>query len=224
MTSPFDRYLAPTYGSPKSPYSTPNGGKTTAPQAMARSSSHDPHRVLGYFDIPSRSAPSSPQMSSYLPYSPISRSSSPGRDIRKSREYTHSRSASGSEFDEALVGFSLTPNWLKMAMEQDQLPSAAPNAYNTRPKPYSPLSSPNSDLNPSAQNTPATPRTPQLNLEIPKPKELGSGAPLKRRGSKPNRQADEDRRYWDEEEDDGYFGEMEEEGEEDLEEAYRSIY
>lgn len=110
-----------------------------------------------------------------------------------------------------------------MAMEQDQLPSSTTNTNNTRPKPYSPLSSPNSDLNPSAQNTPDTPRTPHLNLDIPKSKELISSAPLKRRGSKPNRTVDEDRQYWDEEEDDGYFGEMEE-GEEDLEEAYRSIY
>jgi hypothetical protein len=223
MTSPFDRYLAPAYASPKSPYQVPNIGRSAAPQPMARSSSHDPHRALGYFDIPSRSAPSSPQMS-YLPYSPVSRSSSPARDIRKSREYAHSHSASGSDLDDALVGFSLTPNWLKMAVEQDQLPSSTPNTYHRQSKPYSPLSSPNSEISTSAQNTPAIPRTPQLNLEIPKPKEVISNAPLKSRGSKPNRQADEDRRYWDEEEDDGYFGEMEEEGEEDLEEAYRSIY
>jgi hypothetical protein len=221
MTSPRDRYLAPAYGSPKSPYQTPNSAKSPTPQTMARSSSYDPHRVLGYFDIPSRSAPSSPQMS-YLPYSPISRSSSPARDTRRSREYTHSHS--GSDFDDALVGFSLAPNWLKLAMEQDQLPSAHDSSITGRRSPYSPLSSPNSNTNTSAQNTPVTPRTPQLNLEIPNPKGLASGPQIIRRGSKPNRQIDEDRQYWEEEEDDGYFGEMEEEGEEDLEEAYRSIH
>jgi len=121
------------------------------------------------------------------------------------------------------VGFSLTPNWLKMAMEQEQSPSSAANAITSRPKPYSPLSSPNSVLSTSAQDTPTTPRTPHLNLEIPKTKELETSPQLKRRGSKPNRQVDEDRQYWEEEEDDGYFGEMEEETE-DLEEAYRSIY
>lgn len=186
---------------------------------MARSSSYDPHRVLGYFDIPSRSAPSSPQMS-YLPYSPVSRGSSPARDVRKSKEHTHSHS--GSDFDDTLVGFSLAPNWLKLAMEQDQLPSSS--APNSRTKPYSPVSSPNSNLSTSPQNTLATPQTPHLNVDIPNPKGLVSSPQFTRRGSKPNRQADEDRKYWEEEEDDGYFGEMEEEGEEDLEEAYRSIY
>src|SRR5579859_2989166 len=220
MTSPRDRYLAPSYPSPKSPYQTPNNiVKGATPQAMARSSSYDPHRVLGYFDMPSRSAPSSPQMS-YLPYSPVSRSSSPARDTRKSREYTHSHS--GSDFDDTLMGFSLTPNWLKMAMEQDQLPSSLAN--NSRTKPSSPISSPNSNPSISDQSTPITPRTPHLNVDIPKPKELDQSPQFTRRGSKHNRQAEEDRRYWEEEEDDGYFGEMEEEGEEDMEEAYRSIY
>jgi len=65
-----------------------------------------------------------------------------------------------------------------------------------------------------------------LHLEFPAPEELASasGPQIERRASKPNGQADEDRRYWEDEDDDGYFGEMEEEGEEDLEEAYRSIY
>ena len=224
MTSPRDRYLTAAYGSPKSPYQTPNGSKGITPQTMARSNSHEPHRVLGYFDIPSRSAPSSPQMS-YLPYSPISRSSSPARDARKSKEYTYSHS--GSDFDDTLVGFSLAPNWLKLAMEQDQLPSAsANNSSMPRRNPYTPpLSSPNSNVSTSAQSSPVTRRTPQLTLEFPAPEELASaaGPQIKRRASKPNGQADEDRRYW-EDEDDGYFGEMEEEGEEDLEEAYRSIY
>src|ERR1700721_1281865 len=114
MSNPQDRYLTPAYGSPKSPYQSPIAVKSATPQTMARSSSYDPHRVLGYFDIPSRSAPSSPQTTS-LPYSPVSRSSSPFRDTRRSREFNHSHS--GSDFEDALVGFSLVPNWLKIAME-----------------------------------------------------------------------------------------------------------
>jgi hypothetical protein len=64
--------------------------------------------------------------------------------------------------------------------------------------------------------TPRTPQTPQLNLSIPRTKEQESNQTQ----LKPE---DEDRRYW-EEEDEGYFGEMEEdEQDEDLEEAYRSV-
>jgi len=64
--------------------------------------------------------------------------------------------------------------------------------------------------------TPVTPRTPQLALTIPRSEDQ----PAKETQIKPE---EEDRRYW-EEEDEGYFGEMEEdEQDEDLEEAYRSV-
>jgi hypothetical protein len=186
---------------------------------MSRSASSDPHRVLGYFDLPSRSAPSSPQ-TSYLPYnSPASRSSSPARDPRRSRDFNYSHS--GSDLEDALVGFSLVPNWLKMAMEQDQNPNASSSAQksttaNRRPYKYSPLNSPDSLLTSSNDVTPVTPRTPQLALTIPRSEDQ----PAKETQIKAE---DEDRRYW-EEEDEGYFGEMEEdEQDEDLEEAYRSV-
>jgi hypothetical protein len=221
MNNPHDRYLTPAYASPKSPYQSPTFAKS-APQTMSRSSSYDPHRVLGYFDLPSRSAPSSPQ-TSYLPYSPISRGSSPARDSRRSREYNHSHS--GSDFEDALVGFSLVPNWLKIAMEQEQ-PSSKSSTLRTAlpPKPtYSPLDSPNSTTTstPSSDSMPVTSVTPQLNLAIPQTGDLTSS---KRRNSKPTRaEDDDDRRYWElEEEDEGYWGEMEQDQEADLEETYRS--
>src|SRR5271169_5584265 len=128
MSNTQDRYLTPGFASPKSPYQVPN--VTAKPTNMARSTSYDPHRALGYFDIPSRSAPSSPQTSS-LPYSPVSRSSSPARDIRRSRDFNHSHS--GSDLEDALVGFSLVPNWLKMAMEQDQNSTSKTKSSTNRP-------------------------------------------------------------------------------------------
>ena len=216
MNNPHDRYLTPAYASPKSPTFA-----KSLPQTMSRSSSYDPHRVLGYFDLPSRSAPSSPQ-TSYLPYSPISRGSSPARDSRRSREYNHSHS--GSDFEDALVGFSLVPNWLKIAMEQDQ-PSSKSSTLRPvlPPKPiYSPLDSPNSTTStPSSDTMPVTSVTPQLNLAIPQTGDLMSS---KRRNSKPARaEDDDDRRYWElEEEDEGYWGEMEQDEEANLEETYRS--
>lgn len=221
MNNPNDRYLTPTYGSPKSPFTSPTIANTS-PLAMTRSASYDPHRVLGYFDIPSRSAPSSPQ-ASYIPYSPISRGPSPARDSRKSREYNYSNH-SGSDFEDALVGFSLVPNWLKTAMEQDQPTKKSSTLRPTLPpktSSASSLNSPNSITTmstPSTEATPVTPRTPQLNLAIPQADNFNSP---KRRNSKPTQAEDEDRRYWEEEEDEGYWGEMEQD-EEDLEEEYRS--
>src|SRR5437762_12164785 len=96
-----DRYLSPGYASPKSPYQTPIIAKNAIPTGMTRSSSYDPHRVLGYFDLPNRSAPSSPQTTS-IPFSPVSRSPSPARDARRSREFNHSHS--GSDLEDAQIG------------------------------------------------------------------------------------------------------------------------
>jgi len=67
----------------------------------------------------------------------------------------------------------------------------------------------------SNEVTPITPRTPQLNLTIPRSKdEAATETQIK--------PEEEDRRYW-EEEDEGYFGELDEDEDEDLEEAYRSV-
>src|SRR5271169_3346472 len=202
MSNTQDRYLTPGFASPKSPYQVPN--VTAKPTNMARSTSYDPHRALGYFDIPSRSAPSSPQTTS-IPFSPVSRSSSPARDGRRSREFNYSHS--GSDLEDALVGFSLVPNWLKMAMEQDQNPNASSSAQKStaagrRPHKYSPLNSPDSLMGSSNEVTPATARTPQLALTITRSKDQTA----KETQIKPE---DEDQRYW-KEEDEGYFGEMEE--------------
>jgi hypothetical protein len=71
--------------------------------------------------------------------------------------------------------------------------------------------------------SPLTPRTPQLNVTIPKSNELLS-QPSQTKSTSPKIELeDEDRQYW-EEEDEGYWGEMEEEDEEkdDLEETYRN--
>jgi len=223
MSNNHDRYLTPAgYASPRSPYQIPNVTKVAAPTNinMTRSSSYDPHRVLGYFDIPSRSVPSSPQTSS-LPFSP-SRSSSPARDIRKSRELNPSHS--GSDLEDALVGFSLVPNWLKVAMEQDHNTnnsSTGQKSSEHRPHRYSPLNSPDSLMTTSNETSPATPRTPQLNLTIPKSKDHVSSP----QDNEEKMAADEaeDQRYW-AEEDEGYWGEMEEyERDEELEECYRSV-
>jgi len=159
------QYLSPTYGSPKQSYSPVARAASPIPITRNRSSSN-PHRVLGYFDIPTRSAPSSP-------YTPRSRSSSPAP--RSSKEFN-----AGSQLDDALVGFSLVPNWLKLAMEQDQK-IRSPESITS-----SPLSS--------------APRTPNLNITISK----GAQTP-----------EEEDRRYWDAE-DEEYWAEMDNE---DLEEA-----
>src|SRR5271167_4217621 len=126
-----DRYLSPGFTSPKSPYQTPIIAKNAIPTGMTRSSSYDPHRVLGYFDLANRSAPSSPQTTS-IPLSPGSRSSSPARDVRRSREFNHSHS--GSDLEDALVGFSLVPNWLKLAMEQDQNTTSTKKSSTNQPR------------------------------------------------------------------------------------------
>jgi len=208
-----DRYLSPGYTSPKSLYQTPIIAKNAIPTAMKRSSSYDPHRVLGYFDLPNRSAPSSPQTTS-VPFSPISRSSSPARDARRSRGFSHSHS--GSDLEDALVGFSLVPNWLKMAMEQDQNTTAQQKSSANQSNRYSPLNSPDSLLSTSNDASPLTPRTPQLNVAIPNTKQLESS-----NENNESKTEDEDQRYWDDE-DDGYWGEMEED-DQDLEETYRSV-
>src|SRR5271155_5434947 len=145
MSNPNERYLLPAYASPRSPQQSTFPPKAT-PTNMSRSASSDPHRVLGYFDIPSRSAPSSPQ-TSYVPYSPISRGSSPARDVRRSREFT---SHSGSDLEDALVGFSLVPNWLKVAMDQDK----NPNSPTQKTASHSPLNSPDSLLTTSTEQSP----------------------------------------------------------------------
>lgn len=215
-----DRYLIPGHASPKNPYQLPIIGKST-PTAlpMGRSSSYDPHRVLGYFDIQNRSAPSSPQTSN-LPYSPTSRSASPARDALRSRDFSH-QYHSGSDFEDALVGFNLVPNWLKMAMEQDQPIMAGVKSTQIRQHPQSPLSplSPVNSALPSSNNTtPVTPHSQQLNVTIPQNKAVKTLVSQNIIGL--SRTEEEDRRYW--EEDDGYWGEMEED-DEDLEEAYRSV-
>ena len=209
-----DRYLSPGYTSPKSPYQTPIVTKNAIPIGMTRSSSYDPHRVLGYFDLPNRSAPSSPQTTS-IPFSPVSRNSSPARDVRRSREFNYSHS--GSDLDDALVGFSLVPNWLKLAMEQDQNSTAQQKSNAHRPNRYSPLNSPDSLMTSSNDVSPVTPRTPQLNVAIPNTKEHPSS-----NQNNESKKQDEDQRYW-EEEDEGYFGEMDDEQDDDLEETYRSV-
>src|ERR1700736_492309 len=99
MNSANDRYLSPASASPKSSYQIPAIPRVASPPAMARATSFDKRRTLGYFDIPTRT-PSSPGLSSSLPYSPISRSSSPAREARMSRELNHSHS--GSDFKDAL--------------------------------------------------------------------------------------------------------------------------
>jgi hypothetical protein len=217
MSNNNDRYLSPAYASPKSPYQSPIIGKSTPP-SMARSSSYDPHRALGYFDIPSRSAPSSPQVS-YTPFTPQSRSASPAREARRSREFNNSHS--GSDLEDALVRFNLVPNWLKLAMEQDQ-PVMGVKPPQTPRNPSSPLNSPNSVVTSPNPNTHPI-QTPYLNLTIPqgrnvKVAELQEAAEIS--NAKPS--DDEDRLYWEQEEDEGYWAEMEE-NDEDLEEAYRSV-
>lgn len=208
MSNTNDRYLSPGYTSPKSPYQSPISIKNAS--RMTRSSSHDAHRVLGYFDLPSRSAPSSPQTTSIPLFSPISRSSSPGRDTGKPHKFNHSRS--GSDLDDALVGFSLVPNWLKMAMEQGQNTNQSSRTRSNTNR-SSLLSSPDSLTTTSNEASPATPQNSQLNIKIPQTQEVQNDL-------KPE---EEDQRYW-EDEDEGYWGEMEEdEQDEALEEAYQSV-
>jgi hypothetical protein len=222
MNNPHDRYLSAAYGSPKSSYQSPTLPTIASPPTMARASSFDKRRTLGYFDIPTRSAPSSPQASS-LPYTPISRSSSPAREARLSRELNHSHS--GSDFEDALVGFSLVPNWLKLAMEQGQHPTSMPRRSTPHRDGNRPMPSPSSTESTSNVTTPLTPRVPQLNITIPSDKILLPSPQMQDKfaAAKSHREGDEDRRYW-EEEDEGYWAEMDEEQqEEDWEEAYRSV-
>src|SRR5271156_6114586 len=202
MSNTQDKYTPLAFNLPKSQYqSSPAIARSSSPTPImvSRNSSYNPHQALGYFDIPSRSAPSSPQTASF-PFSPVSRSSSPAR---RSRELTHSYS--GSDFEDSLVGFSLVPNWLKMAMEKDGNVQNKSNGI--RPKRYSPLNSPDSIISSSNETTPQTPRTPQLNVTIPKSHDIVS-AQKEDITKEEVQNEEEDRRYW-EEEDDGYFGEME---------------
>jgi len=215
MTNTNDRYLRPGFSSPKSPSLQHPTPSKNVPISMSRSSSYDPHRVLSYFDLPSRSAPSSPQ-GAYIPFSPVSRSSSPARDGRRSREFNFSHS--GSDIEDALTGFSLVPTWLKTAMEQEQHlnRSGAQRSADQRSSKYSPLNSPNSIVSSSNDASPITPRTPQLNISVPLNEEST-------KNSKPDeKQQLEDEAYW-AEEDEGYFGEMDADEDEDLEEIYRSV-
>jgi hypothetical protein len=191
---------------------------------MTRTGSYDPHRVLGYFDIPSRSVPTSPQISS-LPYSPVSRGSSPARDVRRSREYNYSHS--GSDLEDALHGFSLVPSWLKLAMEKDQNGNNA-NKYQERRsvQRYSPLNSPDSIITSSGEPTPEN-RVPVIGIPIPSKTIVTINPPEEEKTSAAVEEvettAEDDARYWDEE-DEGYWGELEEEEqEEDLEACYRSV-
>ena len=216
MSNTNDRYLKPGFSSPKSPSLPHPVPSKMLPIAMSRSSSYDPHRVLGYFDLPSRSSPSSPQ-ATYIPFSPVSRSSSPSRDARRSREFNFSHS--GSDIEDALTGFSLVPTWLKTAIEQDQHPnqSGAQRTARQRAYKYSPLNSPDSIVSSSNNASPMTPRTPQLNVSVPQNQES-----TKDNKSDEKQQQLEDEAYW-ADEDDGYFAEMEADDEEDLEEIYRSV-
>src|ERR1700733_7912225 len=141
MSNSNDLYLLPAYTSSRSPHQStfpPKANSTT----VTRSTFSDPHRVLGYFDMPSRSAPS-PQ-TSYLPYYPTGRSSHPAGDRRRSHDFNYSNS--GSELEDALFGFSLVPNWLKFAMGQDQNPNSA---VNRRAHKYRPLNSSDSMMSSS---------------------------------------------------------------------------
>lgn len=121
------------------------------------------------------------------------------------------------------------PNWLKLAMEQDQHSgqSSAAAAYKSashRPSHFSPINSPDSLMTTSNDASPLSPRTPQLNVTIPQSRNLISDVQNNTNTTKPDLDNnDDDQRYW-EEEDEGYWGEMEEaEQDEDLEEAYRSV-
>lgn len=211
MSNADNHYLKPGF----SPQSPTHPAAKNLPINMSRSSSYDPHKVLGYFDLPSRSAPSSPQ-NSYIPFSPVSRSSSPaGRDVRRSRDLNVSHS--GSDIEETLTGFSLVPNWLKMAMEQDQHSNqSTQKSAPRRPYKYSPLNSPDSIVSSSNDASPITPRTPQLNVALPQNEE----STQEKSGQKEEKVEDEE--YW-AEEDEGYFGELDEDEDEDLEEIYRSV-
>jgi hypothetical protein len=204
-----DRYLNPSYSSPKSPYQSPGTGKTSPiAMSMGRSSSYDPHRVLGYFDIPSRSAPSSPQSSS-LPYTPVSRSSSPAReDVRRSKDFNSLSRHGGSDFDDALHGFSLVPHWLKIAMEKH-----VPVESVMKVRPSSSLQSPN-------ESAPTNGRPVSLVVDIPQKE---THPPSSEASSKTVSAEDEDRRYWEEEEEDGSYLATMEDDDEDLEECYRSV-
>jgi hypothetical protein len=212
MSNANDQYLKPGFSTPKSP--THSAASKNVPINMSRSSSYDPHKALGYFDLPSRSAPSSPQ-TSYIPFSPVSRSSSPaGRDVRRSRDLNFSHS--GSDIEDTLTGFSLVPNWLKMAMEQDQHSNQTQKSAPRRPYKYSPLNSPDSVVSSSNDASPITPRTPQLNVALPQNEEST------KEKSEQKKEQVEDEEYW-AEEDEGYFGELDEDEDEDLEEIYRSV-
>lgn len=106
-----------------------------------------------------------------------------------------------------------------MAMEKDQNSnnSPAPKAQAYRPRRYTP----DSLLASSNDASPSMPRTPQLNLAIPKSSEELSAPSNNLEQSE--KEDDEEQQYWEGEEDDGYWGEMDEDdnNDEDLEETYR---
>jgi hypothetical protein len=135
--------------------------------------------------------------------------------VRRSRDLNVSHS--GSDIEETLTGFSLVPNWLKMAMEQDQHSNqSAQKSAPRRPYKYSPLNSPDSIVSSSNDASPITPRTPQLNVALPQNEE----STKEKSGQKEEKVEDEE--YW-AEDDEGYFGELDEDEDEDLEEIYRSV-
>jgi hypothetical protein len=158
---------------------------------------------------------------SAIPHSPVSRGSSPAREVRRSREYNYSHS--GSDLEDALHGFSLVPSWLKVAMEKDQNGnSTSTQRYQDSQHRYSPVNSPESIVTTSSETTPNSIRVPELSVPVPKKGVFNTSEAVEKDQVEKN--AEDDARYWDEQ-DDGYWGEMEgEEQEEDLEECYRSVH
>jgi len=106
-----------------------------------------------------------------------------------------------------------------MAMEQDQhsSQSGTQNSAARRSYKYSPLNSPDSIVSSSNDASPITPRTPQLNVALPQ-----NEVSTKDIKSEDKEKQLEDDAYW-AEEDEGYFGELDEDEDEDLEEIYRSV-
>jgi len=128
--------------------------------------------------------------------------------------------------EDALAGFTLVPNWLKLAMEQDQpvITGSRPNLPQL--KPFTPLISSPSSFPPSSADPLFTMSpTPHLNLRIPGNQTDAINPANDFPDPNPkidHDDDDEDRRYWEQEEDEGYLPEMEDD--EDLEEVYRSVF
>ena len=103
-----------------------------------------------------------------------------------------------------------------MEQDQHQNRSGVKRTGHQRINKYSPLNSPDSIVSSSNDVSPITPRTPQLNISVPLNEEST-------KDSKPDeKQQLEDEAYW-AEDDEGYFGEMEGDEDDDLEEIYRSV-